>query len=107
MGNDLTKLSSPRIFLIRMLVFLSLCGLIAFVLQRQIFNAFLANPWLNALIIGVLLIGIILSFHHVIRLFPEISWINSFRSADPQLAAAREPKPPAPKLLAPKLLAPK
>src|SRR5271169_339948 len=92
MANDLTKLSSPRIFLIRMLVFLILCGLIAFVLQRQIFNAFLANPWLNGLIIAVLLIGIILSFHHVIRLFPEVSWVNGYRSADPKLATARVPR---------------
>jgi hypothetical protein len=91
-----TKLSSPRIFLIRMLVFLILCALIAFVLQRQILNAFLANPWLNGLIIGVLLIGIILSFHHVIRLFREVSWVNGYRSADPKLAAAREPKLLAP-----------
>src|SRR5580704_11019520 len=96
MGNDLTKLSSPRIFLIRMLVFLILCGLIAFVLQHQIFNAFLANPWLNGLIIAVLLIGIILSFHHVIRLFPEVAWVNGYRSADPKLAARREPTPLAP-----------
>src|SRR3984957_11997955 len=96
MANDLTKLSSPRIFLVRMLVFLILCGLIAFVLQRQIFNAFLANPWLNGLIIAVLLIGIILSFHHVIRLFPEVAWVNGFRSADPKLAARREPKLLAP-----------
>jgi hypothetical protein len=97
MANDPTKLSSPRIFLIRMLVFLILCGLIAFVLQRQILNAFLANPWLNGLIIGVLLIGIILSFHHVIRLFPEVAWVNGFRSADPKkLAGRREPKMLAP-----------
>jgi hypothetical protein len=91
-----TKLSSPRIFLVRMLVFLILCGLIAFVLQRQIFNAFLANPWLNGLIIAVLLIGIILSFHHVIRLFPEVAWVNGYRSADPKLAGRREPKLLAP-----------
>ena len=85
------KLSSPRIFLIRMLVFLILCGLIAFVLQRQILNAFMANPWLNGLIVGVLLIGIILSFARVIRLFPEVSWVNRFRRADPELAKARTP----------------
>jgi hypothetical protein len=98
MASDLdhTKLSSPRIFLIRMLVFLILCGLIAFVLQRQIFSAFLANPWLNGLIIAVLLIGIILSFHHVIRLFPEVAWVNGYRSADPKLAGRREPKLLAP-----------
>src|ERR1700722_12366431 len=96
MANDLTKLSSPRIFLIRMLVFLILCGLLAFVLQRQIFNAFLANPWLKGLIVAVLLIGIILSFHHVIRLFPEVAWVNGYRSADPKLAGRREPKLLAP-----------
>jgi hypothetical protein len=93
MASDLdqAKLSSPRIFLVRMLVFLILCALIAFVLQRQILTAFMANPWLNGLIVGVLLIGIILSFARVIRLFPEVSWVNSFRRADPGLAVAREP----------------
>jgi hypothetical protein len=93
---DQAKLSSPRIFLVRMLVFLVLCGLIGFVLQRQIVNAFMANPWLNGLIVAVLLIGIILSFLRVIRLFPEVSWVNSFRRADPGVAVAR-----APTLLAP------
>ncbi|HML07562.1 MAG TPA: flagellar motor protein MotA [Xanthobacteraceae bacterium] len=93
---DQANLSSPRIFLIRMLVFLILCALIAFVLQRQILNAFMANPWLNGLIIGVLLIGIILSFHRVIRLFPEVSWVNRFRRADPGLALGREPSLLAP-----------
>jgi hypothetical protein len=98
MASDLnqTKLSSPRIFLVRMLVFLVLCGLIAFVLQRQILNAFMANPWLNGLIIAVLFIGIILAFHQVIRLFPEVSWVNSFRRSDPGLAVTREPKMLAP-----------
>ncbi len=93
---DHAKLASPRIFLVRMLVFLILCGLIAFVLQHQIENAFLANPWLNGLIVGVLLVGIILSFHQVIRLFPEVSWVNRYRRADPKLAAARTPKLLAP-----------
>ena len=90
------KLTSPTIFLVRMLVFLILCGLIAYVLHQQIFNAFLANPWLNGLIIGVLLIGIILSFHQIIRLYPEVTWVNGYRSADPKLERKR-----APTLLAP------
>jgi hypothetical protein len=74
-----------------MLVFLILCALIGFVLQHQILNAFMANPWLNGLIVGVLLIGIVLSFHRVIRLFPEVAWVNGFRRADPGLAVSREP----------------
>jgi hypothetical protein len=93
---DQARLPSPRIFLIRMLVFVILCALIAFVLQAQIVKAFFANPWLNALIIGVLCIGIILSFHQVIRLFPEVSWVNGFRRADPALPAKRPPSMLAP-----------
>jgi hypothetical protein len=88
---DPFKLSSPRIFLVRMLVFLILCGLVVTVLYRPIWTAFLANPGLNALIVGVLLVGIILSFRQVIRLFPEVAWVNGFRLADPGLAVARPP----------------
>jgi hypothetical protein len=62
MEIEFTKLSSPRIFLVRMLVFLVLCALLLVVLYKQIIIAFFANPGLNALIGAVLLIGIILSF---------------------------------------------
>ena len=91
MEIELTKLSSPRIFLVRMLVFLVLCSLITVVLYKQIITAFFANPGLNALIGAVLLIGIILSFRQVIRLYPEVAWVNSFRIADPGLAVERHP----------------
>jgi hypothetical protein len=88
---DPFKVSSPRIFLVRMLIFLILCGLIVVVIHPQIWTAFKANPPLNALIIGVLLIGIILSFRQVIRLFPEVAWVNGFRLADPGIAVERPP----------------
>src|SRR5512143_3574241 len=88
---DPLKLSSPRIFLVRMLVFVILVGLVAFVLHKQIEVAFMANPGLNALIIGVLAIGIVLAFRQVVRLYPEISWVNNFRLADPGLAVERPP----------------
>lgn len=93
MARDLDpfKLSSPRIFLVRMLVFLTLCALVAVVLYKQIWFAFLANPGLNGLILGVLLIGILLSFRQVIRLFREVNWVNGFRLADPGLAVERSP----------------
>jgi hypothetical protein len=88
---DPFKLSSPRIFLVRMVVFLTLCALVVVVLYKQIWAAFLNNPGLNALIIGVLAIGIALAFRQVIRLFPEIDWVNGFRLADPGLAVERPP----------------
>src|SRR6266850_6856743 len=96
MEIELSKLSSPRIFLVRMLVFLVLCGLVMVVLYKQIITAFFANPGLNALIGAVLLIGIILSFRQVIRLYPEVSWVNNFRIADPGLAIDRRPRLLAP-----------
>ena len=82
--------------MIRMLVFLILCALICFILSRQIWAAFLANPGLNGLIVGVLLIGIVLAFRQVIRLFPEVNWVNGVRLADPGITVER-----APSLLAP------
>jgi hypothetical protein len=93
MAHDLDpfKLSSPRIFLVRMLVFLILCALLVVILYKQIWAAFLANPGLNAVIILVLLIGVVLAFRQVIRLFPEVAWVNGFRLADPGLAVARPP----------------
>ena len=91
MEIELNKLSSPRIFLVRMLVFLVLCSLLLVVLYKQIMVAFFANPGLNALIGAVLLIGIILSFRQVIRLYPEVAWVNSFRISDPGLAVERHP----------------
>jgi hypothetical protein len=93
---DPFKLSPPRIYLIRMLVFLILGALLVVVLYKPIWVAFLANPGLNGVIVAVLVIGILLSFRQVIRLYPEINWVNGFRLADPGLAVER-----APVLLAP------
>jgi hypothetical protein len=93
---EYTKLSSPSVFLVRMLVFLVLCTLVGVVLYKQIILAFFANPGLNALIGAVLFIGIVLAFRQVIRLYPEVSWVNNFRIADPGLAPARHPKLLAP-----------
>jgi hypothetical protein len=88
---DPFKVSSPRIFLVRMMLFLVLGALLIVILYKQIWAAFLANPGLNALIIGVLFIGIVFAFRQVIRLFPEVAWVNSFRLADPGLAVERSP----------------
>jgi hypothetical protein len=93
---DPYKLSSPRSFLLKMVVFIVLAAFVALVLHEQIINAFRSNPGLNGLILGVLLIGIALAFRQVVRLFPEIRWVNDFRVSDPGLALRD-----APVLLAP------
>lgn len=92
---DVRPLSSPRIYLVRMAVFLILCGFLVLVLYRQLLTAFFGNPGLNALIIGVLAVGIVLAVRQVFRLFREIRWVNNVSGATSRTLA----RPPL--LLAP------
>ncbi|WP_417667675.1 flagellar motor protein MotA [Roseibium sp.] len=92
---DPYSLSSPKAYLSFMIIFLVIVAFIAFILYRQIYVAFMSNPGLNGLIVMVGVFGILLLFGRVIRLFPEISWVNSFRIGDADLDAR------APVLLAP------
>ncbi|PSJ19569.1 flagellar motor protein MotA, partial [Halomonas sp. ND22Bw] len=70
-------IAKPGIYLIRMLIFLILVGFLAFVLFRQVTPAFLANPGLNGLILGVLLIAVLLAFGQVVRLYRETAYVNA------------------------------
>jgi biopolymer transport protein ExbB/TolQ len=88
---DNPPLTRPRIYLIRMAVFLVLAGFVAFILYRQIWNAFLANPGLNALIVGVMLIGVILAVRQVWRLFPEVRWVNTLNRTEEGFASPIQP----------------
>ena len=72
-----------------MLVFLALVGFVALILYRQIATAFMANPGLNALIIGVMLIGIVLALRQVWRLFSEVRWVNTLHRGD--ASSGRQP----------------
>jgi len=85
------KLSSPMSHLWTMVIFLILVGFAGAILFRQAHNAFVANPGLNGLILGVLMIGILLAFNHVVSLRPEVRWFNSFRAAGSAEKAGREP----------------
>ncbi len=93
---DGAVLDKPRIYLLRMVVFLLLAAIVAAVLFPQIRTAFMANPGLNGLILFTLFLGILYTFRMVIRLFPEVNWVNHFRIADPSLEV-----PWTPRLLAP------
>lgn len=79
---DPYKLSMPRLYLLRMVVFLILVGFVALILHKQIHTAFMANPGLNSLIFFVLAVGIVLTLRQVIRLFREVHWVNSLPDAD-------------------------
>ena len=90
------KLSSPMTFFWTMVIFLIIVGFIAAILYRQAHAAFVTNPGLNGLILGVLLIGVILVFNHVLALRPEVRWFNSFRAAGSAERVGRDPRLLAP-----------
>jgi hypothetical protein len=90
---DPYHLASPTVYLVKILIFLVLVALVAAILFNQLLLFFWANPFINSLIFLVLFVGIILSFRQIIRLFPEIRWVNSLQ--DGQIPAFQ------PRLLAP------
>src|SRR5579862_6170126 len=87
-------------FLIRMAVFVLLVCALAGVLFRPLSTAFMGNPGINGVILGILVAGIIYIFRQVLLLRPASAWIDNFRErlADRDLTA---PPGPAPRLLAP------
>lgn len=85
------KLSSPMPFFWTMVMFLIIVGFVGAILFRQAHAAFVSNPGLNGLILGVLLIGILLVFSHVLSLRPEVRWFNSFRAAGSAEKVGRDP----------------
>ncbi len=89
---DPHKLSSPQLFLWRMMIFLIIAGFVVLILYPRMIVAFMANPGLNGLIVGVMTMGIVLAIRQVIRLFPEVRWVNSFRRGEPGATVSRQPK---------------
>jgi hypothetical protein len=87
-------------FLLRMSIFLGLVAALAYGLNRPLLAAFMGNPAVNGVILGILLAGIIYIFRQVLLLDPEIDWIEGFRQ---RLANRDLSAPPgrAPRLLGP------
>lgn len=85
---DPYQLASPVVYLIKMTIFLILVGMLALILGPQLLTAFWASPFINGFILFVLLVGIVMSFRQVIRLFPEVNWVNSLQEGSVQAAKA-------------------
>lgn len=79
-----------------MAVFLAVVGAVCVPLVPNLIGAFQANPFLNGLILGVLLVGIGYSLRQVLMLYPVAGWIARFRGDED----GRISEPP-PDLLAP------
>jgi hypothetical protein len=90
-------MTKPARYLLRMILFLTAVGGVLALLFPGLKSAFLMNVPLNSLILGVFLLGILYNFRQVLRLSPEVAWIQHFRDERGSTLA----DPPPPRLLAP------
>ncbi len=89
-------MTDPLRFLWRMVLFLVIVAGVAAMLSGTLSIALAANPVLDAVILGVLLIGILWNVRQVVSLRREVFWVEAFQNSRASLSAL-----PAPKLLAP------
>ena len=86
----------PQRFIYRTLLFLVFVGAVVGALHQVIWTAFQHNPWLNGVILAILLFGIFFNIRRILRLKPEAQWIEAFRTNAPGFSLQS-----APRLLAP------
>lgn len=66
-----------------MLIVSALVGVGAYVAYGPIFSIFIANPYLNGLILGVFILGVLTCFWQVAQLMRSVSWIEGFAAHRP------------------------
>ena len=86
----------PQRFIYRSLLFLVFVAIVVGALHQVIWTAFQHNPWLNGVILAILLFGIFFNIRRILRLKPEARWIEAFRTNAPGFSLQD-----APRLLAP------
>jgi hypothetical protein len=94
------SMSRPHRFLLRMAAFVLAVVAAAVLLGHPLITAFMGNPAVNGVILGILVAGTAFIFRQVIMLQPATEWIDAFRE---RLANRDLTAPPgaAPRLLAP------
>ena len=89
-------MARPHLYLLRMVILLVVVGALGAVLAPRLQFAFMSNPGLNGVILGVLVLGTAYDFRQVVRLFPEVAWIERFRTDQPGLSIQAPPRLLAP-----------
>jgi hypothetical protein len=85
-------MTRPRRYLLRMLLFVFVVAAAAAFLYEPLERAFLASAPINGLILGVLLLGIIYIFRQVLKLLPEVNWLEAYRGDREMLSQTAEPR---------------
>ena len=96
-ATDHTVLELPKVYLVRMMVFTLVVGILAVVLFPHMQRAFMANAGLNGVIIGALLLGVVYCLPHGLAAVARDQlgqWVPNRRSrprADPYAASCSAP----------------
>jgi hypothetical protein len=89
-------MTRPTLYLVRMLLFWAAVAVVAGLLSPVLITIFQHNIGLNTLIIFILLVGVAWTLRQVLRLTPEVTWLETYQTGRARLAAL-----PSPRLLAP------
>lgn len=87
--------TGPGRYVAPMLLFVSLVGALVFALFNStsvVMEAFYANIYINGAIVGVLVIGMLYTFHQTLGVRPAVSWLREL-SAHSNVHAMRPPPP--------------
>jgi hypothetical protein len=85
-------MTNPQRYVNRAIVFLALAGIVVVVLREIVTRSFVHNPWLNGLILAVLLLGVAYNIRRIVRLRPETRWIEAYRTGAMGLSIADAPR---------------
>ncbi len=83
-------MSNPRHYLYLMLICLAVVGVICALLFVPLKSAFMANWGFNLMILCTLATGIGINMYQVLRIEPEIEWMNIFRTGQLGRSVAEE-----------------
>ncbi len=90
------QFSQPIRQILLMLIVLGLTAALVVLAYPSVAPVFLANPWLNGVIIGVFFIGVLACFFQVAQMVSSVRWIEGFAAETPGHELTK-----APRLLAP------
>lgn len=77
------QFSQPIRQIMLMLIVLGLTGALVFLAYPSVAPVFLANPWLNGVIFGVFIIGVLACFFQVAQMVSSVRWIEGFAAETP------------------------
>ena len=85
-------MTNPRVYLIRMVLFVAAVAALALAFAPQVSHAFMASAGLNGLILGILVFGIFYISRQGFQLTREVAWIETYRSGRPGASTQASPR---------------